>query len=188
MEKKEIMDLVNSWKCAVRAAEECRDRISTMKAKAADLEGEIPDKSLLLEEMKRNKDLAFDAFIVGKISQTELDETKARYEQAQKDCSDCQEMAEAARRAITRAKDELPRLDQAAASAKIKLWNSITKDLTEKAVAAVGDRFARAYAASCQCSGGNFGGLIFNAFGGSPPTDELNRMRGEIEKEYLINK
>jgi hypothetical protein len=179
-----LKELLDTKRAAEQAATECQERIVTMTAKADSLRQEGPVKSRQLDDARVSKEKALDAFVMGRITQAELDEARGAFERACKELSDSQEMIEATDRAAKRATDELPKLHQAYGTATIKVWQFIASDLKEKAQTALGDKLVRAYVAGAQCGGGNLQFFLANVVG-IPPADECNRIRDDIEREYL---
>lgn len=180
MDEKKLKELVGTWRAAEQAFIDCQARIVTMTAKADSLQQESPVKSRQSEDARILKEKALDAFIVEQITQAELDKAREAFEQARKEFTDNQEMIEATYRAAKRAKNEIPKLGQALEAARIKVWQFISNDLKEKVCAAVGDKIVRACVAGAQCGGANLQSLF-----AMPPTEEINQIREDIEREYL---
>lgn len=179
-----LKELVSTWRAAEQAVTDCQARIGTMTAKADSLQQEIPVKSRQREDARTAEEKAFDAFVEGQITQSELDVVQEAYEREQKEVGVSQKMVDATYRAAKRAESELPKLHQAREAARVKVWQAIASDLKEKARAALGDRLVKAYVAAAQCGGGNLQSFLVDAVG-MPPTGEFNRIRDEIETEYL---
>jgi DNA repair exonuclease SbcCD ATPase subunit len=187
MANNNLKELIKKRGEAEKALKAAQGKIIELTGRGDQLAKEIRGIADSKQKAEQAKKQALDKFVIGEISQSELDIIKKKLQEITQTEAELQELLEATKRARESLTKAIPNFNDALSVANRAIWDSIYETIKLDIQTAVGDLWVKAYASKNEAGGGSYEGIMRDILGQMPAYDIVQDLKGQVAKEYGLN-
>lgn len=172
---------------AENALKAAQGKITELEARHGQLNKEIAAFADSKQKAERAKKNALDKFVIGEISQGELDVVKKKLQDITQAETELQELLEATQRAKESLIKAIPDFNNVLSAAERAIWTFVYEAIKLDIQTAVGGLWFKAYASKLETGSASYQELYADIFGQMPPSNEIQDLIGQVAKEYGLD-
>jgi hypothetical protein len=167
-----------------KAVSDCQRLISGLTKKQDELLEEMLVLKNSVERSETDETTAFDKFVLGKITQKELDLEKIECRKAKTRYEDSSKMLESLGRGIKKTENDLQRLNAEAELSKRQCWQAVGDEIKSAIPSEVFESIKKLQVIGSQC--GQTRSWLLDSLFPNIPSGEFQTIRNELAKKYGI--
>lgn len=172
---------------AEKALKAAQGKITELTGRYDQLTKEIRGITDSKQKAEQAKKQALDKFVIGELSQSELDITKKKLQDITQAEAELQELLEATQRTRESLIKEIPNFNNALSVSERAVWAAIYEAIKLDIQTAIGDKWLKAYTAKLEAGGVSLEGLRLDIFGSMPAPDVVQDLKGQVAKEFGLD-
>lgn len=182
-----MKELIRKRNEAEKALKAAQGKITELTGRYDQLTKEIRIIADSKQKADQAKKQALDNFVIGKISQSELDGIRKKLQDITQAETELHELLEATQRARESLIKAIPNFNNVLSVAERDIWAAIYEAIKLDIQTAIGNKWLKAYAAKLETGSASYQSLYADIFGEMPAYDIVENTKQQIAKEFGLD-